>query len=75
MRLPGDDPLTLDPAQVFDTNSSEYVVDIFGGLVTIDKDLKIIPDIAKATPDISSDGKTYTFNLRDDVVFRAATAR
>src|SRR6476619_1519295 len=51
-RLPGDDPLSLDPAQVFDTNSSEYVVHLFGGLVTIDKDLKIVPDIAKAAPDI-----------------------
>src|SRR4051794_27740836 len=65
LRLPGDDPLTLDPAQVFDTTSSVYVVELFGGLVTLDKDLKIIPDIAKAMPDVSSDGKTYTFHLRD----------
>jgi oligopeptide transport system substrate-binding protein len=74
-RLPGDDPLTLDPAQVFDTNSSEYVVHLFGGLVTIDKDLKIVPDIAKAAPDISSDGKTYTFHLRDDVVFTGSNRK
>src|SRR6202035_3873702 len=69
LRLPGDDPLTLDPAQVFDTTSSDYVVELFGGLVTLDKDLKVVPDIAKAMPDVSSDGKTYTFHLRDDVVF------
>ena len=69
LHLPGDDPLTLDPAQVFDTTSSDYVVELFGGLVTLDKGLKVVPDIAKAMPDVSSDGKTYTFHLRDDVVF------
>jgi oligopeptide transport system substrate-binding protein len=69
LHLPGDDPLTLDPAQVFDTTSADYVVELYGGLVTLDKDLKVIPDIAKSLPDVSSDGKTYTFHLRDDVVF------
>ena len=33
------------------------------------KDLKIAPDIAKSW-DVSPDGKTYTFHLRDDVVFQ-----
>ncbi len=69
LHLAGDDPLTLDPAQVFDTTSSVYVVELFGGLVTLDKNLKIIPDVAKAMPDVSADGKTYTFHLRDDAVF------
>jgi oligopeptide transport system substrate-binding protein len=75
LRLPGSDPLTLDPAQVFDTTSSEYVVSLFGGLMTIDKDLKVVPDIAKAMPDVSSDGKTYTFHLRDDVVFSGSNRK
>lgn len=75
LHLPGSDPLTLDPAQVFDTTSAEYVVDLFGGLVTIDQDLKIVPDIAKALPDVSSDGKTYTFHLRDDVVFSGSNRK
>jgi oligopeptide transport system substrate-binding protein len=75
LRLAGDDPLTLDPAQVFDTTSSEYVVSLFGGLMTIDKDLKVVPDIAKGMPDVSSDGKTYTFHLRDDVVFTGSNRK
>ena len=75
LRLPGDDPLTLDPAQVFDTTSADYVVELFGGLVTLDKDLKVIPDIAKSLPDVSSDGKTYTFHLRDDVVFSGSNRK
>jgi oligopeptide transport system substrate-binding protein len=69
LRLVGGDPLTLDPAIVSDADSAAYVVEIFSGLVTIDKDLKLAPDIARSW-DISPDGRTYTFHLRDDVVFQ-----
>ena len=68
LRLPGDDPLTLDPALVTDVTSAIYVVELFGGLVALDKELKIVPDIAKEWT-VSDDGKTYTFKLRDDVSF------
>jgi oligopeptide transport system substrate-binding protein len=68
LRLPGDDPLTLDPALVTDVTSATYVVELFGGLVALDKDLKIVPDIAREWS-ISDDGRTYTFKLRDDVSF------
>lgn len=68
LRLPGDDPLTLDPALVTDVTSATYVVELFGGLVALDKDLKIVPDIAREWT-VSEDGKTYTFKLRDDVSF------
>ena len=74
LRLTGSDPLTLDPAIATDSISASYIVEIFGGLVTLDKDLKIAPDIAKSW-DVSPDGKTYTFHLRDDVVFQPTTAR
>ena len=69
LRMVGGDPLTLDPALVTDAISATYIVEIFSGLVTIDKDLKLAPDIAKSW-DVSPDGKTYTFHLRDDVVFQ-----
>ncbi len=69
LRLAGGDPLTLDPALASDATSASYVVEIFGGLVTIDRDLKIVPDIA-ASWDVSPDGKVYTFYLRDNVVFQ-----
>ncbi len=75
LRVPGDDPLTLDPALAFDTTSAEYIVEIFGGLVQLDKSLKVIPDIAKDLPTISADGKAYTFKLRDDVVFQNSNRR
>lgn len=75
LRVPGDDPLTLDPAIVLDAASSVYVVEIFGGLVQLDKNLKVIPDIAREMPQVSQDGLTYTFKLRDDVVFQNSNRR
>ena len=65
----GSDPATiLDPIQVRDDGTAEYIVEIFGGLVTLDLDLQVVPDIAERW-EVSSDGLTYTFFLRDDVVF------
>src|SRR5439155_10961601 len=37
----GGDPPTLDPAVAQDSTSAEVIVEIYAGLVTIDKDLKI----------------------------------
>lgn len=68
--VPGDDPSSvLDPIQVGDVSTSEYVVEIFGGLVTLDPDLKVQPDLAKEWS-TSNGGKTYTFKLRDNAVFQ-----
>lgn len=69
----GADPASvLDPIQVRDDGTAQYVVEIFGGLVTLGLDLKVQPDIAESW-DISPDGKTYTFHLRDNVVFQNGT--
>ncbi len=53
---------------VEDTVSAEYIVLLFGGLVTLDEALRVVPDAA-ARWDISPDGRTYTFFLREDVRF------
>ena len=66
-RLFGDPP-TLDPALTSDTTSAALVVEIYSGLVSIDTDLFIIPDIAESW-DITNDGRTYTFRLRTNVKF------
>ncbi|MGO2508198.1 MAG: peptide ABC transporter substrate-binding protein [Vibrio hibernica] len=60
----GDEVPTLDPSMSSDTSSSRVIADLFDGLVTEDLDGKIIPAIAEKW-DISDDGKTYTFHLRD----------
>jgi len=64
----GPEPPTLDPHLTVSTDSALYVVEIFGGLVTIDKNLRVAPDLAKNW-EISNGGKTYTFFLREDAKF------
>ncbi|OIQ22137.1 MAG: ABC transporter substrate-binding protein [Flavobacterium sp. MedPE-SWcel] len=59
---------SLDPA-FSRTRPSIWVCNqLFNGLVQLDDQLNIQPDIAKSW-EISPDGKTYTFTLRDDVYF------
>jgi oligopeptide transport system substrate-binding protein len=69
-------PITLDPAVASESSSAFYIFQIFSGLVRLDNNLQIVADIA-STWDKSTDGKTYTFHLRQDVTFhdgRAVTA-
>jgi len=61
-------PLTLDPAISADMSSHTYVMQIFSGLVRLDHELNIVPDIAESW-DRSPDGKVYTFQLRQGVKF------
>ena len=68
LRLAGDDPVTLDPHIAGDSGSAEYIVEIFGGLVTITPDLELALDLA-ASFEVSGGGTVYTFTLRDDVFF------
>lgn len=65
----GDDPATVfDPIQIGDASTAEYTAEIFGGLVTLNLDLEVVPDIAERW-EISDGGRVYTFFLRNDVVF------
>jgi len=74
LRLFGGDPISLDPACASDADSAAYIVELFSGLVSFDKDLKIIPDIAESW-DTSGDGKVYTFHLRKNVEFHDGSRR
>lgn len=68
LNLADEGPITLDPAVAGDASSSLYIQQLFGGLVRLDEDLAVVPDIAR-TWDKSPDGKAYTFHLRQDVKF------
>ena len=57
---------SLDPIFAKDLSSIKVVNQLFNGLVDLSTKLEVIPSIAKSW-DISSDGKVYTFILRDDV--------
>jgi oligopeptide transport system substrate-binding protein len=59
---------SLDPAFSRNQNAMWMTNQIFNGLVQIDSALNTVPSIAK-TWQISADGLTYTFNLRNDVYF------
>lgn len=68
LNLYGIDPWTLDPAVSGEMTSHEYIMQLFSGLVRLDDNLEPAPDIAQRWQ-VSDDGKTYTFYLRDDVKF------
>jgi len=72
LRLWGHAPVTLDPAMVTDAYSAEYVVEIFSGLVTLDSDLQVVPDIAEQW-EVDSEGRRYVFYLRPNAVFHDGT--
>ena len=58
----GPEPPTLDPHITVSGESALYVVEIYGGLVTIDRNLRVVPDLAKDW-EISNGGMTYTLSL------------
>ncbi len=68
LSLYGTDPLTLDPAVSGDMTSHECLMQLFSGLVRLDADLELVPDIARDWQ-VSKDGRTYTFRLRRGVKF------
>lgn len=73
LRIFGPDPLTLDPALASDAGSARYIVEVFSGLVTLDKDtLQPVPDIAESIPEPvlnDDDTVTYTFKIKRGVLF------
>jgi oligopeptide transport system substrate-binding protein len=64
-----DDVGDLDPARMSAAVDIDLFQNVFSGLYRFDKDLKEVPDIATKAPDISSDGLTYTFTMRQDAKF------
>lgn len=59
---------SLDPAFAKDQPNIWATHQLFNGLVQLDDNLNVQPDIAKKW-EISEDGKRYTFTLRNDVFF------
>jgi oligopeptide transport system substrate-binding protein len=60
---------SLDPATLDTPADSQIAHNLYDGLVRLDDDMQVAPDIAVSLPVVSSDGLTYTFTLRTDVTF------
>ena len=61
---------SLDPAYARNLENMWAVNQVFDGLVELNADLEVVPLLARAW-DVSDSGRTYTFHLRDDVLFHA----
>jgi len=59
---------TLDPAFAKDLRTIWAINQLFNGLVQLDDNLNVQPDIAHSWS-ISNDGKTYSFNLNKGIQF------
>ena len=62
------DPPTLDPHKTSDTTSAFIIGEVYSGLVTLNTDLQIVPDLAERW-EINEDGTVYTFHLLPDATF------
>ncbi len=61
-------PTTLDPALIVDVTGGIISAKLFNGLVRLDDNLDIVPDIAEKWT-ITKDGMTYSFRLKHGVFF------
>lgn len=59
---------TFDPAIAEDGNTYRVTNDLFAGLIDFDQSNRPIPGMARSW-EITPDGKTYTFHLRDNLKF------
>ena len=63
---------SIDPANPQNAQSIQAISLIFGGLVKLDANLNVVPDGAEKW-EISEDGKTYTFTIREGLKFADGT--
>lgn len=65
-------PVSFDPGLINDDVSTFYTNQLFEGLVRIGEDHNVLPAMA-ASWEISADGRTYLFHLRDDIFWSDGT--
>jgi oligopeptide transport system substrate-binding protein len=67
------EPETLDPARIQFAAAYDKAQLIYPMLVTLGDDLRPLPWAARALPEVSTDGLTYTFHLRDHLQWSDGT--
>ena len=70
--IPQDIEETLDPHDMVAAGTKEIFFNVFEGLVKPDSDGNIVPAVASEI-EVSEDGLTYTFTIRDKVKFHDGT--
>lgn len=63
----GSEPGSLDPQLAMGTHESWILDHTFEGLMKYDQEGKLVPGMAVDFPEISEDGLTYVYTIRDDV--------
>ena len=66
------DLVSLDPAKASDQQGFTVIAMLYGGLVKLDESLLVVPSLAESWS-VSDDSLTYTFTLRDGIVFSDGT--
>lgn len=67
------DPKFLDPQIISDVGARNIILNCFEGLVTLGANNEILPGMAEKW-DVSADGKTYVFYLRQNSRWRVTSA-
>jgi peptide/nickel transport system substrate-binding protein len=65
--LPFGEPASLDPIKAFNYPENTVVANLCEGLMVMEPDYTIAPNLAESFENV--DGKTYIYQLRDDVTF------
>jgi peptide/nickel transport system substrate-binding protein len=67
-----DDMISLDPAEVFEFSAAEYQAQVYDRLVTYPPDnVENIQGHVAESWSVSDDGMTFTFKIRDGIVFHS----
>jgi peptide/nickel transport system substrate-binding protein len=65
----GGEPVNLTPWYESDSASNDVQQLVFAGLMKSNERLEVEPDVAAAPPEVSADGKIWTYRLRHGVKF------
>jgi peptide/nickel transport system substrate-binding protein len=70
-----DDIISLDPAEIFEFSGAEYGAQVYDRLITYPvDDVEDIQGHVAESWEISEDGKTYVFRIRDGITFHSGNA-
>lgn len=71
LNLIGGDVESFDPALGLDTGTAFILRQLYSGLVTLDNNLNVVPDLAARMPELSENSTLYTFKLREGAKFQS----